>query len=93
LWIKTFIDEILNGEHNIFAPEESLIFQADLLYFNSSSAKFIYDIISELKRLPPYGIPVVVEWHYEEEDIDMKEAGTDIALLAEMEFTYISKKM
>lgn len=92
LWIKTFVDESITGEHKIFTTEKPLVFKADMVYFNSSSAKFIYDIFSELKRLPPCGISVVVEWYFDEEDIDMKEAGEDIALLAEMEFTYIPKK-
>ena len=91
-WIKNFIEDIIEGEFNIYTPENPLKFQADLAYFNSSSAKFFYDIFFELKKLPPSGIPVVVEWFYDEEDIDLKEAGFDIALLAEMEFTYIIKK-
>jgi hypothetical protein len=45
-----------------------------------------------LKRLIPLGIPVIVEWFYDEEDIDLKEGGMDIALLAEMEFLFIPKK-
>jgi hypothetical protein len=36
-------------------------------------------------------IPVVVEWIYDEEDTDLKEAGSDIASLVEMEFTYVPK--
>jgi hypothetical protein len=88
-WIKIFTDDILEGKITNYSPENPLKFQADLAYFNSSSAKFFYDIFSELKRLSLSGIPVVVEWFYEEEDIDLKEAGFDIALLAGMEFTYI----
>ena len=34
---------------------------------------------------------VVIEWYYDKEDIDLKEAGSDIASLAGMEFTYIQK--
>ncbi|MCX6254115.1 MAG: DUF1987 domain-containing protein [Bacteroidia bacterium] len=90
-WIKTFVDNILEGKVYNFSPENPLKFQADLTYFNSSSAKFIYDIFSELKRLTPSVIPVVVEWFYDEEDIDLKEAGNDIASLVEMEFTYVPK--
>ena len=90
-WVKAFIDETINGKVYTFSSEKPLIFQSDLLYFNSSSAKFIYDIFSELKRLPPNGIPIVVEWFFDEEDIDLKEAGIDISVLAEMEFTYIPK--
>jgi hypothetical protein len=90
-WIKLFIDDVLEGELTIYSPENALKFQADLAYFNSSSAKFFYDIFLELKRLLPFGIPVIVEWFYDEEDIDLKEAGLDISLLAGMEFTYIAK--
>jgi hypothetical protein len=32
-----------------------------------------------------------VEWYYDEEDLDQKEAGADIALLAGMEFIFIAK--
>jgi hypothetical protein len=90
-WVKIFINDILEGELNNYSPANPLKFQADLVYFNSSSAKFLYDIFSELKRLIPSGIPVVVEWFHDKEDIDMKEAGSDFALLAGMEFTYIQK--
>lgn len=90
-WIKRFIEEILRGEYKTFTSKNHLRLQIDLSYFNSSSAKFFYDILIELKKLPPAGFPVVVEWYYDEEDIDMKEAGADIAQLVEIEFTYIEK--
>ena len=88
---KIFIDNIICGEFTIYSPENPLRFQVDLTYFNSSSAKFIYDIMHELKRLPSSGIPLVIEWFYDHEDLDMKEAGTDIALLLGMEFDYVEK--
>jgi hypothetical protein len=46
----------------------------------------------ELKRLLVVSIPVVIEWAYDEEDIDLKEAGHDIALLLDMEFIYVPLK-
>lgn len=90
--LKTFLNSITNGDFSIYTSENPLKFQVDLTYFNSSSAKFIYDILFELKKLPLVGIPVVIEWFYDVEDTDMQEAGNDIALLAGMEFTYIPKK-
>lgn len=90
-WVKSFIDDLLKRGTNNYSSENPFKLQADLLYFNSSSAKFFYDIFFELKRLSPVGIPVTIEWFYDIEDIDLKEAGLDIALLAEMEFTYIAK--
>ena len=90
-WIKEYINEIVVAKESNYNPESPLKFTTELAYFNSSSAKFLYDIFMEIKRLIPYGIPFVVEWVYEEEDIDLKEAGADIALLTEMDFSYISK--
>src|SRR5450759_532923 len=90
--IKNIVNDIIVGKYSIYTPENPLIFKVDLTYFNSSSTKFLYDILFELKRLPPSGIQVIVEWFYNDEDLYMKEAGNDIALLAEMEFTYIPKK-
>ena len=91
-WVKIFVDDILEGEYKKYSSENPLKMQADLEYFNSSSAKFFYDIFSELKRLSTNKIPVIVEWFYDEEDIDQKEAGSDIALLVEMEFVFVPKK-
>jgi hypothetical protein len=65
--------------------------QTDLAYFNSSSAKFFYDIFAELKRLSENDVRVIVEWFYDEEDLDQKDAGSDIAAMVEMEFSFIPK--
>lgn len=91
-WIKIFVDDVIEGEYKNFTSENPVKLQVDLDYFNSSSAKFLYDIFSELKRLIDNKITVVVEWLYDEIDYDHKEAGMDIALLVEMEFIYIPKK-
>jgi len=91
-WIKILVDDILEGEYKIYSPENPLRMQAELEYYNSSSAKFLYDIFSELKRLTGSDVPVSVEWIYDEEDLDQKEAGEDIALLVEMKFNLIPKK-
>lgn len=93
VWIQKLADNILDGTINKYSSENALIFKTDLIYFNSSSAKFFYDIFSEFKRIALSGIPVTIEWYYEKDDTDMLEAGMDIALLAEMEFSYILKEV
>lgn len=91
-WIKQLADQITEGSFSQFNKDNPVRFQVDLKYFNSSSAKFLYDIFVELKRLPVAGVPVNVEWYYEYEDTDMLEAGNDISILVEMEFTYFQKE-
>ena len=90
-WTRIFVDDVINGVFKKYNRKTPIDFHVDLAYFNSSSAKFLYDILSELKKIPRDTCPVVVNWHYDEEDIDMKDAGNDIATLVEMEFRYISK--
>lgn len=90
-WVKIFVDDLIEEKNRMYTTENPMRFQTDLAYFNSSSAKFFYDIFTELKRLLPENIPLVVEWHYDSEDLDQKEAGLDIANMAEMEFTFIPK--
>jgi len=91
-WIKGLSDNILNNNINFFSEQNPLRFQVELMYFNSSSAKFLYDIFLELKRISSSGIPVIIEWFYEKDDTDMLDAGNDIALLIDMEFTYVLKE-
>jgi len=91
-WMKIFVDDILEGEFKNFTAENPFRFQIDLSYFNSSSAKFLYDILQEFKRLVTAGISIVVEWISEEGDTDIVDAGTDISLLAGFDFSYITKK-
>ncbi len=92
-WVKEFINELIINEdvRKIYTHEVPLLFKTDLSYFNSSSAKFLYDIFMELQRLIPAGIPFTIEWFYDKEDVDLKEAGEDIASLAGMQFTYHPK--
>lgn len=90
-WIKDLSKSIIDGNPISFSNENPLKLTVDLEYFNSSSAKFLFDIFTELKQLTPAEIPVNIEWYYEKEDMDMKEAGKDISNLVGMEFQFVSK--
>jgi hypothetical protein len=90
-WMKSFSDDLLKDPKPVYNSESPLKLQINLSYFNSSSAKFLYDIIMELKKLRENGIPVIVEWQYDADDNDMKEAGLDFSYMADMEFSYLPK--
>jgi len=91
-WIKQFADNLIDGRIEKYTPENPFRLQVDLKYFNSSSAKFLYDILIEVKRIHSASIPAIIEWHYENDDPDLREAGNDLSTLVEMEFTYIPKE-
>jgi len=89
-WLREFYGQITKKEYT-FSKSNPLIMRIDLGYFNSSSAKFLFDIINEMKKIKEAGCRVSVEWVYEREDLDMKEAGNDIALLVKMDFVYVPR--
>ena len=88
-WIIEFVDETL--KNSPFTSENPLMFKIDLAYFNSSSAKFLFDILTHLRELKEKSVPATIEWYYEEEDVDLMEAGEDLAGLTGHKFEYIVK--
>jgi len=64
-WLDSYID----------TPGSNTEFNFKLEYFNTSSSKCILDVLRKLEKLHKNGNAVVVNWYYEEDDEDMKEAG------------------
>lgn len=90
-WFNAFSQEILVNGNSLFTMNDPLRFRIDLKYFNSSSAKFLHDLFTELKFFLEAGIPAIIEWYYEDDDPDLKEAGSDLAAIAGIDFKLIPK--
>ncbi len=60
-----------------------------LEYFNTASAKCLYDIFKYLKSLEKSGSEVLVNWYHEDHDEDMLETGEDYSMLTGLKFNYI----
>jgi len=63
----------------------------ELEYFNTSSAKYILDILKKLEEIKLSGSPVHVNWIYEEGDLDMEEAGQDYNDLVDLNIQVVLK--
>jgi len=66
------------------------IFKLD--YFNSSSAKFISDMLLLIGNYNKKGLPVRIYWYYQEGDDDMMEVGEDFSEMIEVPFQMIMMK-
>lgn len=88
-WMEEFVAGVRKG--NNYTDTNPLRLKLDLEYFNSSSAKFLFDIFALLRDLNNEGTPVEIEWHYDMEDTDLREAGEDLSLLCELQFRYCPK--
>jgi hypothetical protein len=61
-----------------------------LEYFNTSSSKCILDVFKKLENIHKGGnSQVVINWHYEEDDEDMLEAGEDYQAIINVPFKMV----
>ena len=88
-WLIEFEKEVLDKKVIKFDKKHPLNFNLKMNYFNSSSAKFLYDVMSELVRFHKKGHIIRILWHFETEDDDMKSAGEEMSELLEVPFQFI----
>ena len=68
-------------------PAERLTLEVKLEYFNTASSKIILDILMKLEEIHQVGASVIqVNWHYDQRDDDMLEAGEEYKDLVEVPF-------
>ncbi|MQY80564.1 MAG: DUF1987 domain-containing protein [Bacteroidetes bacterium] len=89
-WLGKFKTEVIEEKRFVYDKDHSLDFNIKLIYFNSSSAKFLFDILSELYDLYKEGQHVKIYWFFEEGDDDLREAGEEMSELLEMPFNYVT---
>ena len=86
--VTLFYNPILDWleEYGSDANEKTtVIFKLD--YFNTASSKLILDILMKLEELNEEDLTeVIIEWHYDEEDEDMEEAGEEYADIVDVTF-------
>lgn len=88
--VTDFFDKVVNwleeyGEN----PNEETVFDFKLTYFNTATAKLIFDILNALESIAENGQKVLVRWHYSENDEDMKNAGKEYEDLVEVDFEHV----
>lgn len=88
-WTTEMVNSILENPGT--TGENGVRLTVDLKYFNSSSGKFLHDIFSELSRLKKGNGSLEIRWLFDKEDVDMEEAGYDMANLVGLEFICLPK--
>lgn len=61
-------------------------------HLNTGSVRSILTILSRFLRMKPKGKEIIVNWHYEQEDEDIRDKGEEMALILEHPFMYTSFK-
>ena len=92
-WMDSYREFLMGKGKDYYTEEDPLVFEFDMDYFNSSTAKFLFDIVDVIRLMKENGVHVEVAWIWDEEDTDMKEAGEDLSYLVEIDFNYITKQV
>ncbi len=71
------------------APKSATNVNIQLEYFNTSSSKCILDVFKKLENINKNGSAVIINWHYEEDDEDMLEAGEDYQAIINVPFKMV----
>ena len=78
---RPVLDWIREYEHT---PARQTLLDIRLDYFNTTSSKFLLEIIRVLKRVQDNKHEVKLRWFYYEDDPDMLEAGQDFMDIADI---------
>ncbi|MCW3086068.1 MAG: hypothetical protein JWP12_3434 [Bacteroidetes bacterium] len=70
-------------------PQPTTNVNIQLEYFNTSSSKCILDVFKKLEAINKGGSKVTINWHYEEDDEDMLEAGEDYQAIINVPFKMV----
>lgn len=67
-----------------YDASNSLTLEFDLEYFNTSSAKYLYDLLKQLKSREN----IKIVWHYDSDDEDILESGQEFQNLTGLKFEF-----
>lgn len=70
--------------------DSTLFFVFKLDYFNSTSAKYIMDILLIIKKLIGKGYKINIEWHYDKRGDDILDAGNEFSKMIGLKFDIIA---
>jgi len=97
--VREFYDQIISWLDDfslyLLKPEgkkDPVTFNFKFEYFNSSSGKLILDICKILAGLRSKGINIIVNWHFEKDDVDMLEVGKEMSKIVRFPFEYIEDR-
>ncbi|MBI2280534.1 MAG: DUF1987 domain-containing protein [Bacteroidetes bacterium] len=96
LFYTPVLDWVINYYNLLYFQHEGsknktlpiIVFEFQLDYFNSTSAKFLFDILQQLNKINKEITPINIKWIFDKQDVDMKEAGQEFCNLLDIPFLF-----
>lgn len=89
-WLNDYKNYLFWLKEN-YQAEPKVIFKFSLEYFNSTSAKFLLDVLCVLSVIKKEGANITIQWHYDEMDEDILDSGKELAIMADVEMNFINQ--
>jgi hypothetical protein len=70
-------------------PLEETIVNMNFVYFNTSSAKILLNVLRQFDDIHKAGSKVKINWHFMAEDTDILEAGEEYSTMVCIPFEFI----
>lgn len=71
-------------------PRDKTMLSFKMKYYNTASSKMFFSLIKRLNLIHKGGPEVEIEWHYQEDDEDMLDAGEYFRDLVDIPFKFIT---
>jgi ERCC4-type nuclease len=71
---------------------QNIIIDINLNYFNTSSNKFIINLLRDFVSEKPADKKISINWHFDIEDSDMEQRGSELSSIINHPFNLISFK-
>jgi hypothetical protein len=71
-------------------PADETVVDMNFVYFNTSSAKLLLNVLREFDNIHKLGFPVKIVWHYMEDDTDIQEAGEEYSTMVSIPFEFVA---
>jgi len=84
-WLNEFAESLIAGSAGTYP---GIQFAFNLNYYNSGSIRFLISVLEVLKRINVY-VPVIVQWHYENDDVLLFDNGKELEELSGLKFDFI----
>ena len=86
-----FYDPLINWvKEYVSSKPESTTLTMRVDYVNSSSQKFLLELFEKLEPLHSEGKAVVIKWHYEDDDEEMKDSGEEFEESTDVPFEFVA---
>jgi hypothetical protein len=90
-WVENYVNEVLEKYEQNKLLNETFIIAFDFKYMNSSSSKYIFQIISNFKKLFNKRLNVNIFWYYDDLDDQILEDGEDFSEIINIPFKFLSR--